>query len=141
MDTISFLKKHDIKVTKQRLEIIGVFLKFRDKFISAENIYAELISTKPGINISTLYRNIDMLDKKNLLHKIINDKGCGLYSLILIEEHHHHIICEICGSTTPIDYCPLKGIKEKLANSGFELTSHKLELYGICKNCSGKKSK
>jgi Fe2+ or Zn2+ uptake regulation protein len=141
MNKIEFLKKHNIKVTNQRIEILGVFLKFKNKFISVEDIYEELNKKNPGINMSTLYRNIDMLEKKGLLHKIINEKGCGLYSLILIEEHHHHIICEVCGRTTPIEYCPLNEIKEKLESSGFELTSHKLELYGICKNCSKKKSK
>ena len=49
------------------------------------------------------------------------------------DHHHHHFICESCGNTKVIDFCPMDVIKQQLGN--VEITSHKLEVYGKCENC------
>jgi len=48
-------------------------------------------------------------------------------------EHHHHFICESCGTTKVIDFCPMDSIKQQLPN--VEIASHKLEVYGKCEQC------
>ena len=50
--------------------------------------------------------------------------------------HHHHFICENCGETKVIDFCPIEKIKSQLPN--VNIHTHKLEVYGICEECQRK---
>ena len=47
--------------------------------------------------------------------------------------HHHHFICENCGDTKVIDFCPIEQIKQYLPNVAIH--THKLEVYGVCESC------
>ena len=50
--------------------------------------------------------------------------------------HHHHFICEKCGSTREIDMCPMDFFKDQL--EGCEIHSHRFEIFGLCEKCAAK---
>jgi Fur family ferric uptake transcriptional regulator len=51
-------------------------------------------------------------------------------------EHKHYLVCLNCKEMIPVEGCPL-GEYEKVLNQklGFDVTGHKFEIYGYCKNC------
>ncbi|PTI95678.1 transcriptional repressor, partial [Staphylococcus simulans] len=55
------------------------------------------------------------------------------FRIACTHHHHHHFICEICGDTKVIDYCPMDAIRKQLPN--VTIHTHKLEVYGICEKC------
>ena len=50
--------------------------------------------------------------------------------------HHHHFICEKCGSTKEIDMCPMDFFQNQL--EGCEIHSHRFEIFGLCEKCATK---
>ena len=137
---IEKLKVNGYKITEQRKAILKVLVDHKTNLISIDQIYSYAKLLYDKTNKSTVYRNLEILEFLNLVVKIIDEKGIALYKIICSEEHHHHLICKQCGKTQKIDFCPIDNMKEVLEENDFQVTSHKLELYGYCKKC-GKKEK
>lgn len=132
------LKSCGYKVTQQRKAILETLLLNSKSMLSAENIIMESKKIYNKINMSTVYRNLEILEELNLLCIVSGDDGATLYKLISSSHHHHHIVCKECGRTESIEVCPLDTFKKIAEEKNFHLTDHKLELYGYCDNCYDK---
>ena len=65
--------------------------------------------------------------------------GLTRYELADDEAHHDHLICVECGSITEFEEPEIEVLQEKVARRyGFELRSHKHEMYGVCPACRAK---
>ena len=135
MDVEKLLKEQQLKVTPQRKAIIDV-LQSTNTVLNAQEIFSEVIKILPGINFSTIYRNLDLLMERGILCRITPESGGILYELRREEGHHHHIICKKCGASIPLDYCPMENIKKELGKKGFTPTEHRFEIYGYCDQCN-----
>lgn len=126
IDIENLLKKHNLKITKQRKEIL--------KIINELDIEATIKNIKEKISIdkSTMYRIIDLLIKENIIEKNINYNDEIYYSIK--EEHKHYIKCIKCHKKEEIDVCPINNVKKK----GYEIINHKIEIDGICNECINK---
>lgn len=134
-DFLEILKSKGYKITEQRKAILQVLTTSKNNLISVENILTKSKKIYPKTNMSTVYRNLEILENLNLIYKVIPENGIALYKLICSDEHHHHIICKQCGKTEAIEFCPLNILKKLSKEKNFNLTDHKLELYGYCTDC------
>lgn len=132
------LKEKGYKLTKQRKSIIEVLIENPGKFLSVEEIYLKSKDKYPKTNLSTIYRNMEVLEAINIVHKTSINGSSSSYEIAYNDDHHHHLICKSCGKTETIDFCPLKEIASRVPNNSFTVTDHKLELYGYCNNCDKK---
>ncbi len=138
-EIITILKNHNYKITEQRRAILQILSNHNHHgLLSVERLYQETLKLYPKTNMSTVYRNLEILESLDLLYKIVNDNGATSYKLICCNEHHHHIICNNCGKTEVIDFCPIDTLKLLANEKHFQLTAHKIELYGYCHECSSK---
>jgi Fur family transcriptional regulator, zinc uptake regulator len=48
------------------------------------------------------------------------------YRLKCHEEHHHHLVCLRCGTTYPIDECPMDTLSTKVHD--FQVLTHRFEV-------------
>jgi Fur family ferric uptake transcriptional regulator len=67
--------------------------------------------------------------------------GDGLTRYELADEasHHDHLICTSCAKIIEFEEPQIEELQEKIASRyGFELLSHKHEMYGICAECRAK---
>ena len=129
------VKSSGYKLTKSREAIIKVLFDSNNKMLSVEEILKITKKNCNNINITTIYRNLNILESIGLIHKIISDNGVFLYKILCNDSHHHHLICNYCGKVESIDFCPLQNYINISNSKKFELTDHKLELYGLCENC------
>jgi Fe2+ or Zn2+ uptake regulation protein len=84
------------------------------------------------VNLSSVYRTINLLHRLRLLRRIQLGDGPHRYELAEdFRAHHHHFVCEACGSIEDVRRCPLDG-----ANLGAGVRSHHLELFGVCRRCT-----
>lgn len=132
---VEMLQSNGYKVTEQRKAILQVLASNQKNLLSVENLFYKAQEVCQKTNMSTIYRNLEILEKLNLIYKIVTDNGLTLYKLICFEEHHHHIICKRCGKTEAIEFCPLNTFIEISKDKNYILTDHKLELYGYCSDC------
>ena len=133
MDIISYLKHNNIKVTKARKYILEIIISSKEA-INANLIYAMLKADNMKIDLSTVYRTLDLLESKKLLNKF--DLGNNMYNYTLITNAHIHTIkCDLCHKKMVID-CPIPQIEEQIkAKTGITLTESHVYLKGICKEC------
>ncbi|MGV8984631.1 Fur family transcriptional regulator [Clostridium sp.] len=134
MDIILYLKENNIKVTKARKSILEIILSSEDA-INANLIYSLLKKDNVKIDLSTVYRTLDLLESKKILNKF--DLGNNMYNYTIIKNAHKHIIqCDLCHKEMVID-CPIPQIEEQIkAKTGITLTESHVYLKGICKECN-----
>jgi len=133
MDINLYLKDNNIRITKARKSILGIIL-CSNEAINANIIYELLKKEDIKIDLSTIYRTLDLLESKKLLNKF--DLGNNMYNYTINNNSHIHIIeCELCHKKMVID-CPIPQIEEQIkAKTGITLTESHVYLKGICKEC------
>lgn len=130
------VKTPDYKMTKPRQAFAEVLVSNQEVMLSVESLYSKTKAIFPKTNLSTIYRNLEALEQMNMLYKVNTAGGVTLYKLKCANsEHHHHIICTQCGKVLDLHYCPFDAFAKLAANSGFTITEHRLELYGLCEHC------
>ncbi|TYP51677.1 Fur family transcriptional regulator [Thermosediminibacter litoriperuensis] len=134
MELENLLKQRGLKVTDQRKAIVKV-LKDCNCMLSARDIFDKVKQIIPGVNFSTIYRNLDLMSRKGILCGLMVDTGVSLYGLHREEGHHHHLVCKGCGRSMAIDYCPMSSVEKELAKKGFSPTEHEFIVYGFCGSC------
>lgn len=133
MEPKEFLKSREIKITNGRLEILNI-LKNSENSLSAEKIYQIFRDNNVNINLSTIYRTLELFEEKEITEKIT--LGDGVFSYKLKKKtHRHYLECDICHKEVEIP-CPMSQIEEIVQNeTGFTLTEHDLVMRGVCKEC------
>jgi len=131
------LKKAGLKVTRQRLALLEE-LDRAGGFLTAEDLQDRL-SPRTGMNRSTVYRILAVLEQRGLVERMERRDGCACYRLSG-QEHCHLLVCTRCHKAVPVQGCPLEDLERRLsASTGFIITGHSLELTGLCPKCAAKK--
>lgn len=123
-----------LRSSKNRDCIIEILSKSRVP-ISIEDIFYKVKEKNSGISLSTVYRIIDKLIDLNIARKSATDGDKALYELAQ-NGHHHYIICTKCKKMAILDSCPISELEQNISKeTGFHITGHKYEIYGICYDC------
>ena len=123
---IGKIRGRGFKATPQRVAVLEAIRA--EQHQSLEGIRARC----PGVGIVTVYRTLDLLSQLGLVRRL--DLGDGS-RYELAEDHHHHLICEECGSVAEFELCPLDLRMLPEVGDGFEVRAHSLEVYGRCSSC------
>lgn len=130
------LKERGLKSTAQRDDIARVFFEL-GHHISAEELYAEVKKVSTHVGYATIYRTLKLLKECDLVHERHFDDGQARYEIVG-DSHHDHFICERCGKIIEFTNARIERLQEHVARDlGVVLTRHKMELYGLCRDCRG----
>jgi Fur family transcriptional regulator, ferric uptake regulator len=131
-----WLKEHGLKATSQRDDIARVFLN-AGRHISVEELYGEVKKVNPRVGYATVYRTLRLLKECGLaVERHFND-GEARYETAEGEKHaHDHFICERCSRIVEFSSFEIDALDQRIAKKlGAVITRHRLELYGICRQC------
>ncbi|MBA7593491.1 Ferric uptake regulation protein [subsurface metagenome] len=122
------------RLTPQRMLILAA-VQASDSHISAEEIYSQVRAQYPHVNISTVYRTLDLLKGLSLVTE--TDLGEGRVRYHYADKgHHHHLICERCGAIIDVDedlFLPLK--RTLLKDYQFNADIRHFAIFGRCTKC------
>lgn len=136
MDANDFLQKNNIKVTKARIYIYCLLCKCDDA-VTAEYIYNMSKQDNIRINLSTVYRTLEIFEKSKIVEKFNIGENSFVYSIVH-NQHNHVLKCSMCDKEIEFP-CPMKQIEELVkSQTGFTLTEHHFIFKGICEDCSKK---
>ena len=139
MNWEKLLKDKKIKVTKARIDILNILEK-SNKSLTAEHIYSICCEHNKDVNISTIYRSLELFEEKHIVDKVFLPEGINGFSLKK-DSHKHKLRCEVCNKEILVD-CPIKQIEEIInCEAGFKITDHSITLSGICEECNEKNNK
>jgi len=130
------LKHFNIKYSKQRDVIIDILKSYRCP-LTAEQIYDDCRAAVENMSLSTVYRILNtFVDKGLALKTNLDVENKALFELNR-HEHKHHLLCLGCSKIVQISSCPLKQYEKQIQEEmGYQIISHKLEIYGYCPECS-----
>lgn len=134
----STLQINGYRLTSQRLAVWEIIWARREKHLSTEEIFREVRKKYPNIGLATVYRTMQLFQKIGITQHILLDDGRLRYQMIDPDQkqEHHHLICEICGDIIDVKEDSFKRFEEDvLTKKGFAVTSHRVEVFGICKKC------
>ncbi|MDR6597094.1 Fur family ferric uptake transcriptional regulator [Saccharothrix longispora] len=139
MDTVSgpealreTLHDRGMRMTPQRQLVLDAVRELGHA--TPEEICRRVRVTAPAVNITTVYRTLDLLDRLGVVRHTHLGHGAPNYS---VHAHEHvHLVCHRCGRVEEIPcelMSPLGGTLE--AEYGFELDASHLALSGTCREC------
>ncbi|MBM4267801.1 MAG: transcriptional repressor [Deltaproteobacteria bacterium] len=130
------LKEKGLKSTAQRDDIARAFFASH-RHMSIDDLYREVRKVNPRVGYATVYRTIKLLKECELADEQHFADGQTRYeNADREEEHHDHVICDRCGRIVEFSDDSLEQLQEEIAaRLGFVLAHHRLELYGICREC------
>src|SRR3989338_238340 len=125
---IALLRGENARMTHARKAIVDLVFSLN----SPISVLKGLAKKDIGVNKTTVYRELSYLVKSNILKEVFIKPNSIHYESALLP-HHHHLICNNCGSVEEVD-CVINERKllQKIKSKGFDLKTHKFELYGTC---------
>lgn len=126
---ISLLKENDLKATIQRTSI----LKSIDKIghLNIDEIYEDVKESYPTLSLATIYKNIILMQEKNVLIEVPMNGEKSKYELK--KEEHIHLICQECGTIKDTEIT--QKTQKALVVEHFQLKHSQINLYGVCSSC------
>ena len=134
-DIVGELSEQGYRLTPQRLMILSA-IEDTDSHISAEEIYTQVVAKYPNVNISTVYHTLELLKRLGLVTE--TDMGGGRVRYHPVDKgHHHHLVCQECGTIIDLDESILLSLKNTLLHDyKFVADLKHLAIFGRCTNCS-----
>ncbi len=130
-----YIAEKGLKHSRQRDRIVETFLGMGGH-VSVDELVARVRRLDPRISVATVYRTMKLLADSGLAVPRQFGGGQTRYEAAGGRPHHDHLICTRCGEIVEFANERIESLQEVIARRhGFEVESHKLELYGRCARC------
>lgn len=131
---IQKLREKEYRITPQRLAILRILAESAEH-PDVEKIYAQVKKNFPTTSIATVYKTISVLKDVGEILEISFGDGSNHYDGNR-PFPHPHLICTRCRKIIDPDLESLTYVTDELSkDTGFQITSHRLDFFGICPEC------
>jgi Fe2+ or Zn2+ uptake regulation protein len=132
------LRRSGARVTANRMQLAEIL-----ESAGRPLTIPEILETRRGLAQSSVYRNLVVLEDAGVVHRIVTNAEFARYELVEdLTGHHHHLICVQCGSVQDVpasaglERSLKSAIEQVRRRSGFRTRAHRVDLVGLCKNCT-----
>ncbi len=127
-----------IRRSEQREHILDVFLK-TDRHLTMADLYGIVRGKYPKIGYATVYRAMKVICDAGIAREIDFGDGIARFEHKYDHDHHDHLICLKCGKFIEAVEPRIEKLQESMARKHkFTATSHKMQIFGFCKQCNGR---
>lgn len=128
------LKQRGYRLTLQR-ELILDAVESLTGHVSAEDVYGRIRERFPQVNISTVYRTLELLEQEGFVAHTHFDDGVAKWHRIE-EGTHQHLVCRDCGREQELEIEILEPLARQLRERyGFQADVAHFAIVGICSDC------
>jgi Fur family ferric uptake transcriptional regulator len=108
--------------------------------VTPKEIGERLHERDSDIGVASIYRTLDLLDRLGLARRVDMADGVARYEPIHPSgEHHHHLVCDVCGEVTSFEDRGLEQAIQRLAERvDYAVGAHDVTLRGECPACRGR---
>ena len=103
----------------------------------------QILAVDGSLAQSSVYRNLTILEDAGAVTRIVTRDDFARYELAEgLTEHHHHLICSNCGDVADfsLDNDTETNLDQALHRAaqavGFDVEAHRLDLLGVCADCT-----
>ena len=130
------IAKRHLKTTKERSAVLRALLE-AERHVTAEELYRVMKQKGSSIGLATIYRALNLFCESGLAEQRQFGDGHARYELTYNVNHHDHLVCTRCDRIIEFENLDIEKLQEKVARRHrFTVYKHKLELYGLCSDCS-----
>ncbi len=127
------LRASGYRVTPQRQLVLEAVTRL--EHATPEEIFAEVRNTARGVNVSTIYRTLELLEDLGLVTHTHLSHGAPSYHPAA-EAQHVHLVCRQCEQVTQVDPAAVRPLVSALETEhGFETDVGHLTVFGRCASC------
>jgi Fur family transcriptional regulator, ferric uptake regulator len=128
------LREGGYRLTAQRQLVLEAVSRLGHA--TPEDICVEVRSTAHAVNISTIYRNLELLEELGLVAHAHLNHGAPTYHATT-EEPHVHLVCSRCDAVEPVSTELVADVVARLGQErGFRVDVRHVTFSGLCKDCS-----
>jgi Fur family ferric uptake transcriptional regulator len=126
------LHQRGLRMTPQRQLVLDAVRELGHA--TPEQICTQVQQAAPAVNITTVYRTLDLLERIGVVRHTHLGHGAPTYSE---QEHQHvHLVCHSCGKVTEAPTALMDDLADRLRSErGFELDPSHVALSGLCPEC------
>ncbi|MDI3283229.1 transcriptional repressor [Polyangium sp. 15x6] len=137
----AYMAKKGLRSTAQRRLIVDTFFEGASH-MTIEDLLTEVRARDKGIGYATVYRTLKLLAECGVASERRFGDGLSRYELADdAKAHHDHLICISCGTIVEFEEPRIEALQDEVARRyGFQVSSHKHEMYGTCADCQKKVS-
>ncbi len=129
------------RFSRQRDAIVKAFTA-SGRHMTVDELYECARRYDPRIGFTTVWRTLKIMEAEGLATSSKYHDGHTRYEYMQGLTHHDHLICRVCGAIEEFASPKIEALQVRIARSHrFTLTSHKMELYGICAACARRDKK
>jgi Fur family ferric uptake transcriptional regulator len=132
------LRDSGYKFTTPR-QVVAAVLESEADHLTANEIWERVQQQNDTIGRMTVYRTLELFTEIGYIRpapQAANDARSGLVYVVMRDGHHHHVICQRCGSVIEFADCGLDDLIAGIeAKYDCEIDGHLLEFYGTCADC------
>lgn len=131
---LSLLRSQGGRATPSRRILLEVLFQRHDH-MSAEELAAAVQARAPDVHLSTIYRNLEDLERLGVVVHTHLGHGPATYQLASLA--HAHFICEACGATIEAPDDLFSGLARTVRRKlGFVIDTHHFAILGRCRDCA-----
>jgi len=136
-DILAKLRQRECRITPQRVAILQAFLN-TNQHPSVDQVHNQVKPHFPTTSLATVYKTVSLLKEIGEILEIGCADGRNRYDGNK-PYPHPHLICTRCNSIVDPEISLLGQMTEEVANAtGYRITSHQVELFGVCPACQKK---
>jgi Fur family transcriptional regulator, ferric uptake regulator len=127
------MRAHGGRATPARRLLLGALVEHPGHH-SAEELAAYVQARAPDVHRTTIYRNLEELERLNVVDRTRLGHGPAAYHLA--SAAHGHLLCERCGSMTEVPDDIFADLTDTARTRyGFTVQPHRFAVIGVCSNC------
>ena len=131
MDYVALLKDNNLKVTPQRLEIVGEL--YTHGHMNIDELYKSLQNKFPSISLATIYKNINAMIDIFFLSEVKIPHQKSVYELT--KAGHSHLVCTKCNAIIDVDLDIDSVLNQAKTLSDYSVEKCSIVLSGLCPKC------
>ncbi|MEU1347736.1 Fur family transcriptional regulator [Streptomyces sp. NPDC005775] len=125
--------------TRQRAAVAAA-LDEVDEFRSAQDLHDVLKHRGDSVGLTTVYRTLQSLADAGEVDVLRTTEGESVYRRCSTGDHHHHLVCRMCGKAVEVEGPAVEQWAETIAaQHGFVNVAHTVEVFGTCMECASAK--
>ncbi|MFI1163373.1 Fur family transcriptional regulator [Streptomyces sp. NPDC020801] len=124
------------RATRQRAAVAAA-LDEVDEFRSAQELHDMLRHKGDSVGLTTVYRTLQSLADAGEVDVLRTSEGESVYRRCSTGEHHHHLVCRVCGKAVEVEGPAVEKWAEAIAaEHGYVNVAHTVEIFGTCADCA-----
>lgn len=128
------LQENGYRLTAARRTVVNL-VAGASRALTPLEVFEKARKKNPALGLVSVYRTLEKLEELNLIQRVHQPGGCQAF-IAASRGHEHLLLCKSCGEVAFFEGDDLDALIKTISKkSGYKVSEHWLQLFGLCANC------